>query len=699
MSSSRDTLHLLLLTETQNEAESLVSLMRNSGSATRAHQIRSLSDLNEQLQEKSWDLLIAHPRVGDIGYEDLLKLIRRLNKDLPVILIAEDVDPMVMESAIKRGACTVVPADETNLLLLVIQRELNHLRTRRDLRTLEVRIRDAEKRSHNLLESSKDAIAYIHDGMHVFANHAYLELFGYESVEELEGMPIMDMIDASAQQGFKAFLRNYHNEGNTQELRTTGINGEGKPFPMRLTFSQATYAEERCTQVVISANTDNAELEAKLKEISSRDLMTGLYNKPTFISRLEEAVDKAVLQGARGAVLYVNIDHFGKLKSEIGISHTDTVVSEVANMLKSQSTEGDVLARIGEDIFCCLRMGIDAESALDFAEQIRGRVEHMLIDLGKRTVTVTVSIGLALITENSSRPDEILQQSHHAADDVRTLEGKERGNGVHLFQPKESDDQGRSAESLETRLADSIRSNTLRLLFQPMISLRGDETEHYETLLRLPLPDGEELSAGDFLNSPEISDELKKKIDRWVILHTTKLLGEHRAKGHNTRMFINLSGASLCDDTLPGWIGVAINAAKLPKGSVIFQFNEEDAGRMLKQAQMFTQALTDKAIPSSVSRFGCALNPLQMLKHLTVDYVKVDGSFTQELGSNPDTQKHLKELLADLHEEEKQTIVPLVESATSVASLWQMGVHFIQGYYVQPPQSAMTFDFAEDNEI
>lgn len=699
MSTNRDTLHLLLLTETQNDAESLVSLMRNSGSATRAHQITSLQDFNEQLQEKTWDMLIAQPKVGDISYEDLLQLIKRLNKDLPLILIAEDVDPMIMEAAIKRGASTAVPQEESNLLVMVIQRELRHLRARRELRTLEVRIREAEKRCQGLLESSRDSVAYIHDGMHVYANQAYLELFGYESTEELEGMPIMDMVDAPAQQDFKNFLKAYQadNAGH-QEYRTRGIDGEGEPFPMTMSFSPATYGDEQCTQVLIRASVDNAELEEKLREISSRDLMTGLYNKQHFISSLEHAVDRAVLKGARGAVLYINIDHFGKLKSDIGISLTDTVITEVATSLKSKINDGDVLARIGEDIFACLRMGADAESALAFAELLRDKIERLLIDIGKRTVTVTVSIGVALITENSSRPEDILQQSHHAADDVRKQEGHERGNGCHLFVPQDADEK-KEAASLEKILTEAVRNNSFRLLFQPMISLRGDESEHYETLLRLQTPDDEELSAGDFLNSPDISDDLKRKIDRWVVLHTTKLLGEHRARGHNTRMFINLSAASLADEALPGWIGVAMNAAKLPKGTVIFQFNEEDASRMLKQAQIFSQALTERAVPCAITRFGCALNPMQTLKYMNVDYVKIDGSFTRDLGQNADAQKHLKELLDALHEEDKKTIVPLVESASSVASLWQLGVHFIQGYYVQPPQASMTFDFHDDNDM
>lgn len=699
MSTNRDTLHLLLLTETQNDAESLVSLMRNSGNATRAHQITSLQDFNEQLQEKSWDILLAQPKVGDISYEDLLQLIKRLNKDLPLILIADDVDPMIMEAAIKRGASTAVPKEESNLLVMVIQRELRHLRTRRELRMLEVRIRETEKRCQGLLESSRDSVAYIHDGMHVYANQAYLELFGYESAEELEGMPIMDMVDVPAQQDFKNFLKAYQadNAGH-HEYRTRGIDGEGEPFPMTMSFSPATYGDEQCTQVLIRASVDNAELEEKLREISSRDLMTGLYNKQHFISSLEHAVDRAVLKGARGAVLYINIDHFGKLKSDIGISLTDTVITEVATCLKSKMNDSDVLARIGEDIFTCLRMGADAESALAFAEQLRDKIERLLIDIGKRTVTVTVSIGVALITENSSRPEDILQQSHRAADDVRKQEGHERGNGCHLFVPPDADEK-KEAASLEKILTEAVRNNSFRLLFQPMISLRGDESEHYETLLRLQTPDDEELSAGDFLNSPDISDDLKRKIDRWVVLHTTKLLGEHRARGHNTRMFINLSAASLADEALPGWIGVAMNAAKLPKGTVIFQFNEEDASRMLKQAQTFSQALAERAVPCAITRFGCALNPMQTLKYMNVEYVKIDGSFTRDLGQNADAQKHLKELLNALHEEDKKTIVPLVESASSVASLWQLGVHFIQGYYVQPPQASMTFDFHDDNDM
>jgi diguanylate cyclase (GGDEF)-like protein len=662
-SSSRDTLHLLLLTHNQNNAESLVSLLRNSGRATRAHMVSSLEDFSTQIQDKTWDLVLAEPKAQDIEPKELFKKIKRLDKDLPVIMLAEDVDPMQLEFYLKLGACDVVPEDESNLLSMVIQRELANLDSRRTLRTTQVKLRDAEKRCQGLLESSKDAITYIHDGMHIYANQAYLDLFGYINVDDLEGMPVMDMVSSSDQENLKQSLKSF---------LTTGGN------------------------VVIRAKSNNSNLEAKLKEISSRDLLTGLYNKPYFMDSLESAVDRAVLKGHVSAAMYINIDRYGKVKSQVGINNADTVLCSVANYLKSAINKNDTLARVGEDVFAWIRPNINAEEALAAAEKFRDGIEHLVIDANSRTVTITASIGVALINDSCSDPRDILQRSHQASDAVRYDQGSEKGNGIHLFMAQEVAPDN-TESGIENQVLVALKAGSFNLLFQPLINLKGDEQEHYETLLRMPQSDGEELSAGDFLNGSTINDDLKRKIDRWVILHSTKLLSEHRQQNLKTRLFVNLSAASLMDDTLASWIGVALSAAKLDSDAVIFQFNEEDATKFLTQAQEFTANLKVNNYACSLSRFGCSLKPFQALKHLTLDYVKVDGSFTHEL-NKPESLATLKEMLAELHGQELKTIVPLVESASAVASLWQLGTHFIQGYYVQAPQTGMAYNFSDDDE-
>jgi multidomain signaling protein FimX len=696
MPTSRDTLHLLLLTHDQNDAEGLVSLLRNSGRATRAHMVSSITDFTSQIQDKSWDLVLVEPSAQDIDPKELFKQIKRLDKDLPVVILAEDVDPMLLEFYLKLGACDVVPADESNLLSIVIQRELNNLNNRRILRTTQVKLRDAEKRCQSLLESSKDALTYIHDGMHIYANQAYLDLFGYESVDDLEGMPVMDMVASRDQDNLKKSLKSFLIAGGSVDLKYSGLKTDNSEIPITMSLSSATYADESCTQIVIRASSDSSNLEAKLKEISSRDLLTGLYNKPYFMDSLESAVDRAVLKGNVGAAIYINIDRFGRVKSQVGINNADSVLYSVADYLKSAIEEGDTLARIGEDIFAWIRPNINAEQALAVSEHFREGIEHLVIDASSQTVTITASIGVALINDSCSDPGDILQRSHQAADAVRYDEGHEKGNGVHLYVAEEAAPDN-SEEGIEKQVIAALKAGSFNLLFQPLINLKGEEQEHYETLLRLPQANGEELSAGEFLNGFAISEDLKRKIDRWVILHSTKLLSEHRLQNMKTRLFVNLSAASLLDGTLSSWIGVALNAAKLESDSVIFQFNEEDATKFLTQAQAFTADLKAKGYSCALSRFGCSLKPFQTLKHLSLDYIKVDGSFTHEL-NQPEALETLKEMLADLHEQELKTIVPLVESASAVASLWQLGTHFIQGYYVQAPQAGMAYNFSDEDE-
>jgi len=174
-------------------------------------------------------------------------------------------------------------------------------------------------------------------------------------------------------------------------------------------------------------------------------------------------------------------------------------------------------------------------------------------------------------------------------------------------------------------------------------------------------------------------------------------LAEHRSKGHGTRLFLHLSSASLQDPGLLSWLGVVLKASQLPPDALVFQLNEGDAVAYLKQAKGLMQGLTALGCRTALNQFGCALNPFNTLKHLDFEFIKVDGSYTQDL-TRPEQQEALKELLASLHEQRKLSIVPFVESATVLATLWQAGVGYIQGHYLQGPSQSMDYDFSSDEE-
>lgn len=688
MAIEKKTIRLLILEDSQNEAERLVSLFRNAGRATRVHRITSSDNLAEALQQ-SWDLLICAPSSEHLDPSEAISAIRRQAKDIPAIQLVADNDSESITEALMLGAQDALPQGDDERLILVANRELANLEERRARRAAEVALREAEKRCQLLLESSVDAITYVHDGMHIYANRAYLKLFDYEDAEELEGMPMIDLIASEDQAAFKDFLKNYASGEGNAELSCGGVKPNGQRFQARMNFSPATYDGEPCIQVVIRAESDNAELEEKLREISSQDLVTGLLNRARFLELMDGAAQRAVNDGQIASLAYIRLDRYNEKVGEVGLAGIDLLLTDLANLLRGHFGDACQLARFGDDVFTVLLPGVAPQQCQDSLSSLLKKVEGHLFDVSGRTVQATLSIGVAGLSEQTSKAQEVVDRAHRCADELE-------GNAIKIYNPADELAAAANRGNLVAMVQQALENNGFRLLFQPIISLRGDSDEHYEVLLRLLDPKGEEVPAADFLSAAKGAG-LAEKIDRWVILNSIKLLAEHRSKGHSTRLFVHLSANSLQDQTLLPWLSVALKAARLPSDSLVFQIGEADAVTYLKQAKSLTQGLAELHCKVALGQFGCALNPFNTLKHLHVDFVKVDGSFSRDL-SNAENQEALKTLLASLHAQAKLTIVPFVESASVLATLWQAGVNYIQGHYLQGPSQSMDYDFSAGEE-
>lgn len=690
---ANEAIRLLICSESQNEAETLTSLLRNAGHATRASLIQNLDGLKEKLNEQIWDVCLCRLEMAELTGKAVLSEIQRQGKDIPTIYFHDDVDSIASEKAIKSGAVDLVPSGEYNHILQVVLREINNLANRRDLREAEALLREAEKRCQVLLESAQDAIAYVQDGMHLFVNDSYASSFGYEDSDDILITPLMDMVSEKDQGRFKVFLKEFTTgKIRSGEFECSMLNAKGKEVDTRMLFARATYEDEPCMQVILRSNAaGDADLENKLKQIQSQDLLTGLYNKHYFNEQLGDAVDQGIISGAKGAIVYINIDAFGSCKSNVGIEGADLVVCDVAHLIRSKCREEDLVARIGEDIYGVLLPDSNAEQAQGFAEHIRKAISEHLVAVDQRTIQLTVSIGVALINESSRSPKEVLQHAHEACYYVRKLDGHEKGNGIYLYSPAEL--ANTDGERLTAKIESAISDNSLKLLFQPVINLRDEDGEHYETLMRLVDSDGTDVSPQSFL--ADIPSTLKRKLDRWVVLNACKRLAQQRSQGHDTRLFLNLTNESLVDESLLPWLQKLLNATKLPAQSLIFQFSEADAINHLKQANVMTRTLAKLGCKVAINRFGGAIDPFKLLGHVHTDYVKVDGSFTQELNKE-DGMESLKTLLSGIDEKGKASIVPLVENANIVAQLWTSGVSFIQGFYLKSPSNSMDYEFNDE---
>jgi len=670
-------------------------MLHASGHPCRPQFVESEETLVKLLQDHNWDLLIANDHATSPAPGNAIKQIRRLNKDVPAILLQEDhEDAAAKVEGLRLGAADVVELDDDQHLLLVIDRELGNRENRQARRTADRRFREAERRSQQLLDSSRDAIAYVQDGLYLYANESFAELFGYADRDDIEAMPIMDMVSDADQRKLKDFLKDFTFKGDEAEstnLSFKGLTQQGDEKPIQLEVSQVTYDEEPCIQFLARASTTEADttnktLEAQLKQIKWQDMATGFFNRQYLINQLDQIID-TVDENQHFCLLYIDLGDFSEqVKDTFGETGADLALGDVAELLRAQISPTDQIARLGDSTFALLVPDIKADAAINRANQLSDEIQNHIIDIEHKTLQIAGTVGISLINENTTNTNDVIEQARHAMEKARASETR-----VALFEP---DLPGQEQKvDVAVSVQQALDNDRFRLLFQPIISLRGSDEEYYEVYLRMLDEQQQEVSPQQFLEAAA-SIGANTKIDRWVILESIKMLSEHRNKGNKTKLIINISHYSLCDESLLPWLTVAFKAAKLPADAIVFQAHEIDVTTHLNAAKTFADGVSKLKSGFAISNFGCSLNPFNTLKHVPASLIKIDGSFTADIQNNRESSETLIHLIEQLHGENKITLVPFVENASVLSTLWQAGAHYIQGHYLQEPSHSMSYDFS-----
>lgn len=692
MSKTTDPIKLLILDESQKNAEDLVVLLRNAGHATRAQQIMSEEDLLETLQNNVWDLLVAKNEANGITAQQCFHAIHNVEKDIPFVLISDSDDPATITDGLQMGVQDVALASDKQRLVLIIQRELENLEQRRAKRKAEIDLRETAKRNQLLLDTSSAAIAYVTDGMHIYTNNAYASMFGYHDPDDFAGIPIIDLIAGADQEKFKKLLKSHEDEQEVSD-EFTCLTSEGEEIQSNLNLSRATYEGEQCTQVIFTVVSDDSELEERIKEISSQDLLTGLYNRQYFTEKLDAAVDNAVNGGTAAVLFYVDTDQFTRVRAEAGIANSDIILTDVAYALKAEIDDPHILARFGEDVFTVLFMNADKEKAEAFANKLRTKIEEQIFEVQGKTFQITIRIGLAMISESASSSADVISKAHQAASEI------EGGNAVNFFKPKaiqlSEDGEALSSSTIKELLKTAVKEGNFRLLFSPIISLQGDDEGHFEVDVRLKVGDDGELLPEQFRTEAEELNILHA-IDRMVIRDAIKMLTVARKEGSRARLFLKVSPKSIADDTFLPWISVALKAARLPSDSIIFQIHENDAHSYIKHVKKFMSGVSQLHCKSAIYNYGCAPNPQNVLKHLSPDYIQIDPSFSEEIDSDDEKKEEMMTLVKSLQAKGILTAISGVESHEVLPILFESGVTFIQGEYVSDPLDNLDYDFTEE---
>jgi len=679
----------LVVGDEPEDAEHVVSVMRGAGYTVNAIRVDDAEPMREAIAKNELDIALHSLGAMDVKLSDTVAALQEHDLFVPVLAVGNG--ELTPGKAMAEGAADRISPDDDEHLRHAVIREFQRVLARRKLHFLSEAYNESEKRARTLMQSSRDAIAYIHDGMHVLANDAYLSRFGYGSFDEIEDMPIMDMVVGGDKKSLKEMLRaSATSDEAVGKLELELQRSDQSSFRAEVEFSRASIEGEACSQIIIRDHGDTQELEKQLSRLSERDNVTGLYNRQYFLKKLSETTSKAEKEEVSAALLQIAIDDFSNVRSQVGVIGSDQVVADVGGVLQEVCDDKDLLARLDGPTFALITATSDAKKLDKLATRIREAIKEHVCDVEGHSVNVTSSIGIARIDGSTGDPNDVLNRAERAWNEAV----KQGANNHALYEPKPGElSQKEIDRQWIDKIKETLKNDRLQLLYQPIVSLQEDESERYEVIVRMLDDQGNAVEIADMLAAAERTG-MSRGIDRWVLLNALKALVDQLKKRSKTTFFIPVSGQALEDPGLFRWAHERLEKLKLPKNCVVFEVDAAATANRIKQAAAFAKAARNMGCGIALSRFGHGTDPFQVTKHVAPDYLKINEDFVQDLTANDQNQEAIKQISSQASEKKILSICPGVDDAGVLTVLWGLGTDLIQGSFLQEPSTEREYDFS-----
>ena len=694
---TQSVLNLLVIDDDQLYAERLVALL---GSYYDNVNLGLLDDKEELLKSlrQSWDVLVFG-QAYDMSFTDVVGVVQEQSIDLPTICLMnkeaaasaqnEDGLPAVMNSTMVKAIC--VEQEMAVVMAICLQHE--SLRCRQQLKTLRHVLSEAEQRANVLIKNSKSAVAYIDQGIHIFANDPYLQLFGFEAMNDIIGIPVIDLIAGGDNvKAFKQFLRQFDKGSRKDvEFNFESKRKDGSTFEAKLQLASATLDGEPVTQIIIQQNNSNsAEVAKRLAEAERKDSLTGVHNRRSFEEQLAALYQQAKQGASTAGLFYIQLDNVGKIRSSLGLQGIDATVKQVAYALDKLVTdellEESHVSRFSDTVFTILVENKSTADLEKLAGKIGSTISELFIEVDKRTTNTTASIAIVKIEKNTPEPRVLLERAMDAINQI-LIETSNHGGRYHLYDASEhanSDDH-----ALAESLVDAIANNRFELLFQPIYDINHDRSDFFEVYLRLPLADADNtiLTPDQFMVVAK-AHNLLEKIDRWILINACKKINDVRKSHPEARLLVQLTNASLIDKKLPSVASQLINAVGGKAGALTLQFNENDIADHLTVSKSQFTALNQVNCQLCINNFGSSAKAVEVANFVQPDMVRLARSYVEGIDT-PENLETVKSLIVRTNEIGVDVLMPYIEDAATMSVAWSVGARYLQGFYLEAPSNSI----------
>jgi diguanylate cyclase (GGDEF)-like protein/PAS domain S-box-containing protein len=430
--------------------------------------------------------------------------------------------------------------------------------------------------------------------------------------------------------------------------------------------------------------TEARGLSRQMSYQATHDALTGLFNRREFERRVQDHIE--IARGSGGAVLcYLDLDRFKLVNDSGGHLAGDGLLRDLAKLLREAVRDSDSVARIGGDEFGVLLPGCPLEKAQQIADNLCRRVSDFRFLWKDRVFEIGVSIGLVEIGRESGSIEQLM-----AAADAACYVAKRQGGHVAVYSAAD-ENQARASGEIHwlQALQSALKDRKFDLYRQPITAVfAGDDPgPAMEVLMRLKGENGECITPQSFLGAAE-RYRLMPLIDRRVVQATLSALGNGDLVLPPRRsVAINISGQTLADAQFLEFVVECFDSTGANPAQVCFEITERAAMANLDFAKRFVGVLHGMGCRFALDDFGGGLGSLAQLKHLAIDYLKLDGTFMRNLGRDAVNQEMVTAIMRMARALNIKVIAEQLEDIAAVDAARRIGVDYLQGFAVARPES------------
>ena len=671
-----DSAYLLIIDNSPDHAQVINSFLRNSGVAVRVVNATNLGDLETALKEKSPFLILIGPQLpATIKISQILQAADKYS--IPVALQFNSEDTTPIESALATHPLLLINAKENDQLIRIVKQQMSGGKSAREYDDLALKREELQHRYDLLLDSARDSIAYIHEGLHVYANRAYLELLQLKKPDDIEGTSLLDLMTADNDVDLKKVLRDMNQDIFPTEKLVVAINTDGaKSLKAELTFSTARFNGEHCIQMVVREQDSNLVLQEELERLRRTDHLTQMINRQTFTNRLSKLIKEDRNEDDRIAVLYIETDGIGELQHDLSMESIDAYIMDLANVINGCITENDLAARFSDHGFAVLVKRNESSALQIPGDCILENYANHIIDLGDQTRSASCCIGMTTVGPLTRDAREVIAQARTAFN-----QASQTSNNLTRFKPALTTvSSGEADRDWVERIRHALNNHDFYTVQQSIVDLEGENEGLFENRTFMREEEGDS-QASEFMLAAERND-LGSTIDRHVIPQLMVAIA-----GTGDKHIITLSENSILDFSFPNWFQRMLKETEVVGSQLILQISASIAESHLKPTQRIIDELQGLGCGFVLSDFDNNRLTVQTLEHLPVSMIKLRAGLAQGLSSNTANQEIIRSVVRAVEQYDITIIADEVQDASDLAILWQCGVKLVTGDFLnEAPQ-------------